>query len=138
MLRRRVWAKGLGIVAVAAVLAIGGLVGGHATKTSAQAIMWFNPVTGSILSYQDTVSSYPVTVSYNMANEPVVSTVGTTMAPSLSTTYVTPSASFYAPAATSVYASPTAEWSNPGGSYCTLGNDQIWIPAGASPASYGC
>jgi hypothetical protein len=24
------------------------------------------------------------------------------------------------------------------GSYCTVGDEQIWVPAGASPAAYGC
>jgi hypothetical protein len=132
---KRVWGKGLGIVALAAILAIGGLAG-RVTATSAQT-MWYDPVTGLMFPFQNTVSAYPVTVTTSSANEPVINATGmnTYVAPSVS--YTVPVAS-YTTGVASVYAPPTADWVNPGGMYCTLGNDQIWVPAGASPASYGC
>jgi hypothetical protein len=132
MFKRRVLAKGLGIVALAAGLAIGGLMVGRAATTSAQTV-WYDPTVGMYFNFQNSVSAYPVTLTSN--NEPIVNTTGL-LAPSVG--YVAPTYNFVTPSVTSVYAPPTASWANPGGSYCTLGQDQIWIPAGSSPASYGC
>ncbi|HTE86605.1 MAG TPA: hypothetical protein VK821_17935 [Dehalococcoidia bacterium] len=137
MFKRQVWAKGFGIAAVAAVLAVGGLAVSRASTTSAQGVMWYDPVLGMTFTYQDSLSAYPINVTTNLANEPVISTVP-------STTYVAPFVSYVAPTfnytgVPAVVAAPFDDWSSPGGNYCTLtGGGQVWIPNGSSPASEGC
>jgi hypothetical protein len=133
MFKRSVLAKGLGIVALAAGLAAGGLFAGHASRASAQTV-WWDPTVGMYFNYQNSVTAYPVNFTSN--NEPIVSTTGMTTAPSVG--FVTPTYTYAVTGVPSVYAPPASDWVNPGGSYCAIGNDQIWVPAGASPASYGC
>ena len=121
-------------IAVAAVLALGGLAG-RASSTSAQTLMWFDPISAMVLPYAASTSAYPIQVPITVSSE----TPNIVVSPSVS--YVAPTA-FVAPTVSystvpNVYAAPFS-WVSPGGSYCTLGNDQIWIPAGADPHSYGC
>ncbi len=135
MFNRQAWAKGLGIVAVAAILALGGLVG-RASSTSAQSLMWFDPVTGMVFPYAASTSAYPIEVPITTAAAGpniYVSPAASYVAP---TTYVAPAVS-YSSTVPNVYAAPFS-WVSPGGSYCSIGNDQIWVPAGADPHSYGC
>jgi hypothetical protein len=134
--RRKVLVKGLGIVALAAGLAIGGLAFGRAATTSAQTL-WWDPTVGMYFNFQNSVSAYPV--NFPTSNEPIVSTTGvSTISTMPSVGFVAPTVSYAVTGVPSVYAPPAADWANPGGSYCAIGQDQIWIPAGASPASYGC
>src|SRR5712692_9744640 len=125
MFTRGVWVKGLGVLAVATILAVGGMVAGSARAPTASAQMWyFNPVTG-FFTAEPIVSTTPVFTTSSYVSPVYVSYAARTPI------YVAPAVSY---SDTPVVTVPSSwSWVSPGGSYCMLGNDLIWIPFGASP-----
>ena len=131
MLNRRSSARNRVGMLLAAVLAAGSIASSGISVRVASAQIppggTPDPVNPSIYSYH-----CPPLYVYPPSMTPITTTnfVGSC------TTFAKPAT----PGVLSVQVAPVAIFSSSstGGSYCILGDEQIWVPTGASPASYGC
>ncbi len=86
-------------------------------------------------NYYNYSYGYPYYNNYNYGTYMYPYSSYYTSAYTPTTTYVAPTTT-YTPSG--VVASPGGPAYMTAGSYCTVGSEQIWVPAGASPAAYGC